>query len=91
MIADHQPGNRRLGMDTAAILVVELATGSGTRPCKSLIGRSIAGTKMEEKQNFRVRFLHTVSNNYLILFGYLPHPSWAQRPLYDFGFSAFFL
>lgn len=72
MIADHQPGNRRLGVDTAAILVVELATGSGTRPGKRLIGGSIAGTKMKEKQNFRVHFLHTASHNYLILFIYLP-------------------
>jgi hypothetical protein len=36
------------------------------------------GTKMEEKENFRVQFLHTMSDNYLILFICLPH-LWAQR------------
>lgn len=47
LIAEHQPGNRRLGVDTAAILVVEPATGSGTRLGKRLIGGSIAGSEME--------------------------------------------
>ncbi|WP_281285557.1 MULTISPECIES: hypothetical protein [Mesorhizobium] len=39
--------DRRRMVDTAAILVVELATGSGTRPGKRLIGGSIAGSEME--------------------------------------------
>lgn len=30
---------------------------------------------MEEKQNFRVRFLHTTSFNFLILLIYPPHPT----------------
>jgi hypothetical protein len=78
LIADHQSGDRRLGVDTAAILVVELATGSGTRQAKRLIGGSIAGTKLEEKQNFRVQFLHTTSRNYLLLLTCLSHPSWGR-------------
>ncbi|WP_258592089.1 hypothetical protein [Mesorhizobium sp. AR07] len=39
---------------------------------------------MEEKQNFRVQFLHAPSNNYLILFIYIPclsaDANWAARP-----------
>jgi len=34
---------------------------------------------MEEKQNFRAQYLHTTSNNQLILFMYLPHPSSRYR------------
>lgn len=42
------------------------------------VGGSVVRTKKEEKQNFRVRFLHTTSRNYLILITYPPHPSWAR-------------
>ncbi|CCV13924.1 hypothetical protein MESS4_610031 [Mesorhizobium sp. STM 4661] len=51
---------------------------SKERPNRAL-GGSVVGTKKEEKENFRVRFLHTTSRNYLILLIYLPHPSWVQR------------
>lgn len=43
-------------------------------------GYPFAGTKIEEKQNLRVQFLHTSSHNYLILFISLPHPSSGRLP-----------
>ncbi|TPN29152.1 hypothetical protein [Mesorhizobium sp. B1-1-6] len=61
------------------------------RASQETVGHPIAGTKMEEKENFRVQFLHTNSDNELILFTYPSSPSWAQWPVYALDFSAFFL
>lgn len=69
---------------------MERSISSAKERAKRAVGGSVAGTKKEEKQNLRVRFLHTASRNYLILLIYLPHPSWAQRPVYGIDFSSFF-
>ena len=55
----------------------------GTRASKKAVGGSIvkgcrrlhSGNEKNDKQNFRVRCLHTVPCNYLILLTYLPNPS----------------
>lgn len=47
------PANIRIG----AVNIV------GTRAPKRAVGGSVVGTKKEEKQNFRVLFLHTISRN----------------------------
>jgi hypothetical protein len=57
---------------------LERSKSSAEERQKSTVGGSFVGTKKEEKQNFRVRFLHTQPNNQLINFIYLPHPSWVQ-------------
>jgi hypothetical protein len=44
------------------------------------VGSTVVGTKKEEKQNFRVRILHTAFQNYLIFFKYPSSPSWARSP-----------
>lgn len=54
---------------------LERSKSSAEERPKWAAGGSIVGTKKEEKQNFRVRFLHAVSNNYLILFIYPSSPS----------------
>lgn len=44
------------------------------RPIRAVDG-SVVGTKKEEKQNFRVRFLHTTSRKWLVLLKCPSHPS----------------
>ncbi|WP_189476220.1 hypothetical protein [Mesorhizobium sp. M2A.F.Ca.ET.043.05.1.1] len=46
-------------------------------------------TKKEEKQNFRVRFLHTTSRKWLVLLNCPSNPSWAQRLPYAPDFQHF--
>jgi hypothetical protein len=62
------PAHELFGLASAAV------KRRHTRPA----GYPVAGTKMEEKENFRVQFLHTFFHNHLILFIYLAHPSSAQ-------------
>jgi hypothetical protein len=57
---------------------LERSKSSAEERPKRAIGGSFEGTKKEEKQNFRVRFLHTTSRNHLIIFIYLSHPSWVR-------------
>lgn len=63
----------RISQRTSAI---ERSISSPKERPNRAVGVSVVGTKKEEKQNFRVRFLHTDAHNKLILFMYLPHPSW---------------
>ncbi|WP_224518953.1 hypothetical protein [Mesorhizobium sp. CO1-1-3] len=60
------------------------------RASQETVGHPIAGTKMEEKENFRVQFLHTNSDNELILFTYPSSPSSGRLPPYALGISTFF-
>ncbi|WP_214474279.1 hypothetical protein [Mesorhizobium sp. dw_380] len=46
------------------------------------VGGYVVGTK-KEKQNFRVRFLHTLFLKYLILFTYLSSPSLPRFVIFD--------
>lgn len=53
-------------------------------------GNSVVRTKKEEKQNFRVRFLHTRSRNRLILFNCPSSPSLVPRRLsFSWAYSIF--
>lgn len=63
----NTPANIRIG----AVNIV------GRRASERAIGGSLLGTKKEEKQNFLVRFLHTMFRNQLIMFRYPASPSWA--------------
>lgn len=47
------------------------------------VGNSVVRTKKDEKQKFRVRFLHTVSHNYLLLLIYPSHPSSPRVAIFD--------
>ncbi|UCI23956.1 hypothetical protein [Mesorhizobium sp. B2-8-5] len=69
--------------DIAANVRNGAANTVGKERPKRAVGGSVVGTKKEEKQNLRVRFLHTASRNYLILLIYLSRPSlalWQAAP-----------
>lgn len=68
-------------------VVVRLASAPGSIEAVNIVGRRASekgcrllhrGNEKREKQNFRVRFLHTMARKYVIFFKYLPNPVMRQ-------------